>query len=260
MEGSGDCTEHAVLVAALCRASGVPARSASGLMWIGKEAGYHQWTEVWVGKWLPVDATLDAVGTPPAYLHFGFADEGALSGETTARMMRFFGRAKVSVASVRGAGGERVLSEKDDLVQVAADRVEHFGWGVSYPRPEGWDHKLLAEADAAVFQKERAVMQIRPLLGAGPLSMESAQELQGALTGVLTDLKVVSADLAEDGGRRTYRSEITGRTQGVTMRYRLALLQEGGRTFLALFSAKDTPSFVDDAKAFEEFLSQLRFP
>ncbi|GEM_PF-4325623 len=260
VEGSGDCTEHAVLVAALCRALGIPARSATGLMWIGKEAGYHQWTEVWVGMWLPVDATLDAIGTPPAYLHFGYADEGALSGETTSRMMRFFGRAKVSVASVRGADGVRVLSEKDDLVEVAADRVEHFGWGISYPRPDGWDHKLLTDSDAAVFQRDRSVMQIRPLLGAAPLSMEGAVELQGTLTGVLSDLKVLSADLAEDGGRRTYRSELTGRTQGVTMRYRLALLQEGGRTFLALFSAKDTPSFADDAKAFEDFLSQLRFP
>ncbi len=260
VEGSGDCTEHAVLVAALCRAAGIPARSATGLMWVGKEAGYHQWAEVWVGAWLPVDATLDAVGTPPAYLCFGLADEGAVSAETTARTMRFFGRARISVASVRGAGGERALAEKDDLVEVAADRVEHFGWGISYPRPGGWEHKLDTVQDAAVFLREGAVMQIRPLLGAAPLSMESAQELQGTLTGVLTDLKVSAADLKEEGGRRTYRSEVSGRTQGVSMRYRLALVQEGGRTFLALFSMRDKPSFAEEAKAFDAFLSELRFP
>ena len=58
----GDCTEHAVLAAAMCRAVGVPARTAFGLIYIenGKPAmGFHMWTEVWVrGQWMPIDATL----------------------------------------------------------------------------------------------------------------------------------------------------------------------------------------------------------
>src|SRR4029077_11471295 len=59
----GDCTEHAVLTAAMCRAAGVPSRTALGLIYVdsnrGPALGFHMWTEVWVdGQWLPIDATL----------------------------------------------------------------------------------------------------------------------------------------------------------------------------------------------------------
>ena len=48
----GDCTEHAVLLAALCRARGIPARVAIGLVYMPAthEFGYHMWTEVYIGK------------------------------------------------------------------------------------------------------------------------------------------------------------------------------------------------------------------
>ncbi len=64
---SGDCTEHAVLTAALARAAGMPSRAVVGLSYGGPMPGdtdprfyYHMWTEVWVGEWLPLDAALGA--------------------------------------------------------------------------------------------------------------------------------------------------------------------------------------------------------
>jgi hypothetical protein len=60
----GDCTEHAMLAAAMCRAVGVPSRTALGLVYVddrrqGPVLGFHMWAEVWVhGQWLPIDATL----------------------------------------------------------------------------------------------------------------------------------------------------------------------------------------------------------
>jgi len=56
----GDCTEHAVLLAALCRARGIPARVVVGLVYAPQldGFGYHMWNEVAVGEqWLPLDAT-----------------------------------------------------------------------------------------------------------------------------------------------------------------------------------------------------------
>jgi hypothetical protein len=58
---AGDCTEHALLLAAMARAAGIPSRAASGLVYMGPEAGafgFHMWTEVWVGEWYPLDAAL----------------------------------------------------------------------------------------------------------------------------------------------------------------------------------------------------------
>lgn len=59
----GDCTEHAVLASAMCRAAGIPSRTAFGLIYIdgprGPSMGFHMWSEVFVrGQWLPIDATL----------------------------------------------------------------------------------------------------------------------------------------------------------------------------------------------------------
>lgn len=62
----GDCTEHAVLLVALLRARGIPARGVVGLVYI--EAlpgfGFHMWTEAWIAdRWIPLDATLGLGGT-----------------------------------------------------------------------------------------------------------------------------------------------------------------------------------------------------
>jgi transglutaminase-like putative cysteine protease len=59
----GDCTEFAMLMAAMCRAEGVPSRTAIGLIYADTKGGpvmaFHMWTEVWVqDQWVPLDATL----------------------------------------------------------------------------------------------------------------------------------------------------------------------------------------------------------
>ncbi|HRU06968.1 MAG TPA: transglutaminase-like domain-containing protein [Candidatus Brocadiia bacterium] len=62
----GDCSEHAVLLAALLRAQGIPARLASGAAYFeapgaGPALGGHVWTEAWIGgQWNSLDATLAA--------------------------------------------------------------------------------------------------------------------------------------------------------------------------------------------------------
>jgi hypothetical protein len=58
----GDCTEHAVLLAAVARVRNIPARAVCGLVYSeqGDQAsmGYHMWNELWIdGKWIPADAT-----------------------------------------------------------------------------------------------------------------------------------------------------------------------------------------------------------
>lgn len=65
---SGDCSEHGVLLAALARAAGLPARGVSGIVEIppgslmaqGENAfGYHMWAQVYIGgQWVDLDAAL----------------------------------------------------------------------------------------------------------------------------------------------------------------------------------------------------------
>lgn len=59
----GDCTEFAMLTAAMCRAEGIPSRTSVGLIYADVQTGpvfaFHMWTEVLVrGKWVGLDATL----------------------------------------------------------------------------------------------------------------------------------------------------------------------------------------------------------
>ncbi len=61
---SGDCSEHAVLLAALLRCAGIPARGATGLVYADSFAGgkhvmgWHMWTQAVIdGAWVDLDAT-----------------------------------------------------------------------------------------------------------------------------------------------------------------------------------------------------------
>ena len=65
----GDCTEHAVLAAALCRAAGIPARVVTGLAYVQEFAGArncfggHAWTTAYVnGQWIGLDAAFRGTG------------------------------------------------------------------------------------------------------------------------------------------------------------------------------------------------------
>ncbi len=62
---SGDCTEHAVLLAALLRAAAIPSRVVFGLIYVEAFAGqrqifgYHMWTQAYLdGRFVDLDATL----------------------------------------------------------------------------------------------------------------------------------------------------------------------------------------------------------
>ena len=53
---SGDCTEHSVLLTALLRAAGIPARPAVGLAYANGSFIGHMWAEAYVDYWRTLDA------------------------------------------------------------------------------------------------------------------------------------------------------------------------------------------------------------
>ncbi len=77
---AGDCTEHSVLLTALLRAAGIPARVAIGLIYVEVFAGsreifgYHMWSQAMVdGHWLDLDATLESRRFDAAHITLGIA-------------------------------------------------------------------------------------------------------------------------------------------------------------------------------------------
>ena len=71
---SGDCTEYAMLAAGMCRALGVPSRTALGLIYAPGPGGspvlaYHMWFEVFAdGQWVALDGTLGRGSVGPGHL------------------------------------------------------------------------------------------------------------------------------------------------------------------------------------------------
>ncbi len=101
----GDCTEHAVLLAALARACEIPARVAMGLVYVANQGGfgYHMWTEVYLdGQWIPLDATLGEGGIGAGHLKLSDSSlDGAAAYSTFLPVAQVVGQLKVSVEAVK---------------------------------------------------------------------------------------------------------------------------------------------------------------
>jgi len=99
----GDCTEHSVLLAALCRARKIPARVAVGLVYFPKVQGfaYHMWTEVWIrDRWIPLDATLGRGGIGAAHIKLTDSNlKGASPYSAFLPVIKVLGQLKLKVES-----------------------------------------------------------------------------------------------------------------------------------------------------------------
>ncbi len=79
----GDCNEHAVLLAALARAAGIPARIIAGAVYANDGFYYHAWNELWLGAWVSADAIFDqlpADATHVKLIEGGLEQQMALMG------------------------------------------------------------------------------------------------------------------------------------------------------------------------------------
>lgn len=119
---SGDCTEHAVLLAAMLRAQKIPSRVVSGLVYVEREGGglfgYHMWTQALlpggagegVGGgpvWTDLDATLGAEApTDATHIALVVSTLGDdQMGNDLVRLVPLLGTLKIGVERVELGGG-----------------------------------------------------------------------------------------------------------------------------------------------------------
>lgn len=94
---AGDCNEHAILLAALGRAAGIPTKINVGLVYLDGAFYYHAWNSFWIGeRWVPADATFGQLPADPTHiqLHEGELDEQA-------KVLSVVGNIEISVISYR---------------------------------------------------------------------------------------------------------------------------------------------------------------
>ncbi len=92
----GDCSEHATLLVALCRAAGIPCRFVTGVVYTegGREANepgyyYHAWNQVYVGRWVSVDPAWGETATDAGHLALA---AGSLDEKSFVRLSLATGR------------------------------------------------------------------------------------------------------------------------------------------------------------------------
>lgn len=102
---SGDCTEHAVLLTALLRAAGIPARPAVGLAYANGSFVGHMWTEAYVDHWRMLDA-ID-LSNDPIRIRISTSEDGrAVNEKELVRAYDVVGGMRVDVTDCHANAAE----------------------------------------------------------------------------------------------------------------------------------------------------------
>ncbi len=122
--GVGDCSEHGVLLAAMLRQQGIPARVVAGLIYADQFAGergifgYHMWTQALLERngskrWVDLDATLPA-GNATDATHIAVSVTALADGELQSSMMNLvplLGRLEIQVNAISATPREKPATE-----------------------------------------------------------------------------------------------------------------------------------------------------
>ncbi len=238
----GDCTEHAVLLCALCRAAGIPSRVAMGLVCIGNAFGGHAWTEVWTdGDWYALDGTLGQGSVDPTHITLGrMALEDNAGPEGFLGLLQGLGNLEIDPVEVVLDG--RALRPKDDAARIEGARYESRLWGVAFTCPVGF-----------VFDPPgpRAAMTTRLMELDGKTAKGKKCEIEiGVADAAFWEMVRGRSDVEEFelDGRPALRSSAKDKR-------RVCVLANGGAFMFEL----DKVEGDAEVAAFEEFLASVDF-
>ena len=158
---SGDCTENAALFCALARAGGVPTRIVHGLVFTGEGFGYHQWNEVYLNKWIPIDTTCNRIGIPAIYIKI---EEDAMDQDTPPQYaslrLKMLGRTSIKILSFDDGANQRIdVSDENKYIINENHFFEDKRAGIKLIKPSrwkattnpGWDYILISCAEKKEF-------------------------------------------------------------------------------------------------------------
>jgi len=90
----GDCNEHAVLLAALARASGIPARVEAGVVYQKGRFYYHAWNVLYLGTWITADSVMNQLPADVTHIRFVRGTERQID------LIRVIGKVRLEVLEV----------------------------------------------------------------------------------------------------------------------------------------------------------------
>jgi hypothetical protein len=93
--GVGDCNEHAVLLAAFARASGIPVMVEAGLVYLNGRFYYHAWNLLYLGRWITADSLFGQIPADVTHIRFSSGTQQQLD------MMHIIGKIKLKIRNDR---------------------------------------------------------------------------------------------------------------------------------------------------------------
>lgn len=137
---AGDCSEHAVLLTAMLRAAGIPAKVCGGYLYYRGAWGGHAWSSAWVGRWVDFDATLGDGPADGARIKFSETDAedagAVVEGMRGAGFMH--GGMKIEVLEYTIDGKTMSVAPPS---APTGNRFEAPLLGVSFEKPDGWSFR-----------------------------------------------------------------------------------------------------------------------
>lgn len=252
--GTGDSTEHAVLLAALCRSLGIPARVAMGYKYLGGIFGGHMWTEVWIhGHWYALDGVSGRGRVDPSLIRFTASslNEGEL-GESFVSAVRGLGNLDIEILEFTQGSRTVTVGKKFKDYAVDGDRYTNILYGISFTRPAGcslvhYERDFTAMTFSLVSVKGGTSMVLKAMPVAYTFSMDDFRQrikTQGSLVRSVTDVEVAGR------GGKVFVTDSKGQ------RRRILVLVEAETCFVFEALIKDGER---DAQTFETVIASIGF-
>jgi len=89
----GDCNEHAVLIAALARAAGIPAQVEAGFVYQNGRFYYHAWNVLYLGAWITADSVMGQLPADVTHIRF------VRGAESQIDLMGIIGKVRIEILS-----------------------------------------------------------------------------------------------------------------------------------------------------------------
>lgn len=89
----GDCNEHAVLLAALARAAGVPTQVEAGVVYQKGRFYYHAWNVLYLGTWITADSVMGQFPADVTHIRFVRGEERQID------LIHMIGKIKLEIIS-----------------------------------------------------------------------------------------------------------------------------------------------------------------
>ncbi len=257
---AGDCSEHAVLLCALARALGIPSRAVAGVVYweAGKSRatfGYHMWTEVYLGEWVALDATLGLGRTDATHIKFVASafEEGRAMGDLAVGLISVLGNAKLRVKEYRIAGMLVVPGEGHTEWRVRGRRYLDLKNCLSLEIPKGWTACLRG---SGMLKKWDAAVELVPKDGSCRITVTSTRNPPGGqVKHVLRELQRVAS--VKEVSRWTIDGEeaVTARfSRGGEEREAVMVVDEDVRHVMRL-----KPWTPEGSRALREIAASVRF-